>query len=236
MTTGVIGSLLERESFHDEQDYLKKRDDSLQNFTSTNHVHSPARKLALGQKLLEMQRLYPVHILGPSTDIDTILASLKQLDSLIDGIKSLSEEERVVGSSPGFYTGRNSSSKKENVDSQQHSSFLWEKPPGQETDDGSSSVYEVLDLNKNTYSVFKLPVPSPADALRCYEKIREVWKARLEWVKTVNSGGCTENVCACIKSWKHFHGNVLLSMANQMMEQVNSLSVTIFVGTWEVSN
>lgn len=233
MTTGVIGSLLERESFHDEQDSHEKRD-SLQNFTSTNHLHSPARKLAFGQKLLEMQKLYPVHILGPSTDIDTISASLKQLDSLIDAIKSLSEEERVVGSSPGFYTSRNSSSKKENVvDSQQHSSFLWAKPPGQENDYGSSSsVYEVLDLNKNTYSEFKLPVPSPADALRCYEKIREVWKARLEWIKTINNGGCTENVCACIKSWKHFHGDVLLSMANQMMEQVNSLSVTIlFVGT-----
>ena len=151
------------------------------------------------QTLLILQDRHPVYVSGPATDVKKIDASISQLDALIEALEAVPSELIAVGSSPGFHVRGDDS-------------FLWSTS----ATSSEEGLYETLDLAKNTYSEFRLPVPSPAVALKCYKKIRCVWQQRRDWAANDNS-----DVCSCIGVWNHCPGNILVEIANQVMEQVS---------------
>lgn len=127
------------------------------------------------------------------TTPDNVGESIAALDGLVEALYACSLPN--AGRAPGFFTKTNQSHRQ------------W-SPHG-------SLPYETL-----TLPCSQIPLPSPADSIRCFQKIRSVWSVRQQWHEAAE--GDKQKFCQCIREYDHItsNPNVLMDLARQVLEQV----------------
>jgi phosphatidylserine/phosphatidylglycerophosphate/cardiolipin synthase-like enzyme len=119
-----------------------------------------------------------------------ILTSIKSLDALIDTLSNVNASR--LGISPGFDT----------VESE----AIWRT---------LDAFPEYQTLDSANFFTGTIPMPCTEIAMKYFLRIKDVWRERLDWA-------CSEKeVCSCIGKWQHRQtANILLSLANQIIEQL----------------
>jgi phosphatidylserine/phosphatidylglycerophosphate/cardiolipin synthase-like enzyme len=119
-----------------------------------------------------------------------ILTSIKSLDALIHTLSNVNASR--LGISPGFDT----------VESE----AIWRT---------LDAFPEYQTLDSANFFTGTIPMPCTEIAMKYFLRIKDVWRERLDWA-------CSEKeVCSCISKWQHRQtANILLSLANQIIEQL----------------
>ena len=119
-----------------------------------------------------------------------IRKSIRSLDELVDKLSYVKASR--LGISPGFDTVE--------------SAEIW-RP--------LDAFPEYQTLDSVNFIPGTIPMPCTEIAMKYFLRIKDVWRERLDWA-------CSEKeVCSCISKWQHRQtANILLSLANQIIEQL----------------
>lgn len=129
-----------------------------------------------------------------SIEIKVIEESIAALERLIAALEAC--ETQNAGHAPGFFTLTNQGHR------------TWSRH--------GNSAYETLLL-----PVSQVPLPTPADAIHCYRKIKRIWEFVRD-VEQARNRGESPVICSCIGNWDHVSPphNLLIELVKQTIEQV----------------
>ena len=155
------------------------------------------------QPLYDVVKKNPVSTFsGYGFDLQQVDKSIADLDQLISALREVSNMK--AGSSPGFNTTPD-------IVDGNITDLLWKNTEG-----GAYDTLPIVSSRKNN-----VPQLCVSDALKIYLQIRDIWVQRKRYVEAHLKGENTDNVCDCIKSWKHSpDAYVLYWLANQILEQL----------------
>lgn len=145
----------------------------------------------------------PITIASGHPTVEEMDDSVEQMNALITMLQDVPSNLFHKGVSPGFETMLS---------------------PRQWLKNSSNDIYETLpSVNVHNEHGPPVPVPSPANTIRYFTAIRDIWVERKRCLVSMGGKQSTNwqasPFCMCVSAWSHLRGDLLWQFSNQCLEQ-----------------